>query len=89
MAFGGQMHDRVGLMRVEHAVKRFAVADIDMLETVIRIVRDRRHILETGGIGQRIEVHDLMAVAHGLAYHGGPDKPRPAGDDQFHWPAPS
>jgi hypothetical protein len=34
MAFGGQVHDRVGRVRRQHPVHRRAVADIGVLEGV-------------------------------------------------------
>ena len=84
MAFGGQVHDRVGRMRGKYPVQRGAVANIGLLERVTRRIRDRRHVFQAGRVGQRIQVDDRMTVANGLPDHGRPDKARAAGDKEFH-----
>jgi hypothetical protein len=63
MAFGGEMHDRVGLVLGENPVHRGAVADIGLLEGVAGRVGHLGHVVEAGGIGQRIEVDDVVARA--------------------------
>ncbi len=84
MGFGGQMHDRVGVVRSENPVERVAVADIGMLEGIGRMGRDRGHVVGAGGIGQRVEVHDLVARGDCMAHDGRPDEPGAAGHEKSH-----
>ena len=84
MAFGGQVHHRIGLMLGKNPVQRGAVTDIDMLEGVKRAARNRGHVVETGGIGQRIDIDDRMPARHSQPHHRRADKARTARDQQLH-----
>ena len=84
MAFSGQMHDRVRAVVGQNAVERGPVADVDLFEGVSRRVGHRGHVVETGGIGQRIEVDDLMSARNRKAHHGGPDETSAARDEDLH-----
>ena len=84
MAFGRQMHDRVGLVRRQNAVHLRPVADIGLLKGIERVVRDHRHVIEAGRICQLVEVDHMVPSTHGLPHHGGPDEPGPTGHEEFH-----
>ena len=60
------------------------VADVGLLKGVIGAVRHRRDIVETGGIGQRVEVDDLMPARDGQPHDGRSDKTGTAGDEDLH-----
>ena len=84
MRFRRQMHHRVGGMGGKNPVQRRAVADVGLFERIARAVRNRGHIVQTGGIGQRIKVDHRMARPHRLPHHGRPDEPGPARHKDFH-----
>ncbi len=86
MAFGGQMHHRIGLMRRKCRIQRRTVADIGMDKGIVRALRRLGHIVQTGRIGQRIEVDHLMPARNRQTHHGRSDKTGPAGDEQLHAP---
>ncbi len=84
MAFCGEVHDRIGSMRLQHPVERGAVADVDLFERISGRVRHVRHVVEAGGIGQRVEVDHIVPARNGQPDHRGPDEPGAAGDEQLH-----
>ena len=86
MAFGSQMHDRVGLVLRQDSVQRRAVADIGLFKSVKRAIRDRGHVFKAGSIGQRIQIDDLMPARHGQPHHGRADEPCPTRYQQLHNP---
>jgi hypothetical protein len=83
VALGGQMHHRVGLVFRENRFQLGPVADVDVLEGVARLIRHGRHVLEVGRVGQRVQVHHLVAIGDGAAHHGGADEPGAAGDQDL------
>ena len=84
MAFGGQMHDRVGPVPVKDRIHRRAVADIGLLERIAGGVRDLGHIGQRSGIGQLVEVDDRMPGPDRAADHGRSDEARAACDEKLH-----
>ena len=84
MGFCGQMHDRVGLVRLERCRHRVRVADISLYKGVIGAFGSFCHVIETGGIGQFVDVDDAVPALNRQTHHRRPDEPGPAGDDQFH-----
>ena len=89
MAFGGQMHDRIGAMVSQDAVHRGAVANISLFKGIKRAVRHGGQIIEAGGIGQLVDVHDMMPARHRQPHHGRADEPRPTCHEQLHDTPPS
>ena len=88
MGFRGQMQDRVGHVLRQDPVERRAVADVGVLEGVERVVRDGGHVVETGRVGQRVEIDDRVAVGHRAAHDGRADEPGAAGHEEFHGISP-
>ena len=84
MAFGRQMHHRIRSMLGKDPVEGGAVADVGLLEGIVGALCHACHIVETGGIGERIEIHHAIALGDGAAYHGGADETRSSGDQKFH-----
>ncbi len=76
MAFGGQMHHGIGVVQGKDAVQRRAVADVGLFKAVQVRSRDRGHIVQTGGIGQGVEVHHLMPARHGQPHDRRADEAR-------------
>ena len=84
MGFRREMHDGIRRMGGKEPVHRGAIPDISLYKGIIGRIRHLGHIIETGRIGQRVEVDDLMPGTHRLPHHGRADEPGPAGDDQLH-----
>ena len=84
MALGGQVHDRIRRVRGEDPVEARAVADIGLFEGVKRALGGPGHVVETGGIGQRIEIDDRVPVRHRAPHHRRADEARAARDEDFH-----
>ena len=83
MAFGGQMDHLVGRERLERLVDRAPVANVDLGEAVVRRVVDRRQGLQVSGVGERVEVEHLGALADQAPAHRRADEPRAAGHKHF------
>lgn len=77
MAFGRQMHHRIWAMLRENAVKRGAVTDIGLFEGIAGGIRHAFDIGQVRGIGQRIQIDDLVPGADRLAHHRRADEPCP------------
>ncbi|CAM4327506.1 hypothetical protein PARU111607_14030 [Palleronia rufa] len=84
MAFGGQMQDRVGAVTGQDRADAGRVADVGLLERVSRRIVHRGQVGEARGIGQLVQVHDLMAPRHGQPHHRRADEARAARHQQFH-----
>src|SRR5579859_7765297 len=84
MALSGKMHNRVRLMFSEDLANRDVVADISLLEGVVRACGDAFHILEVGGVGEFVQVDRLVPVGNGAADHGRSDEAGPTGDQDLH-----
>lgn len=55
MALCGRVHHRIGFMLGKYRIQRRAVADVGLLEGICGAFGHRGHIVEAGGIGQRID----------------------------------
>ncbi|CAM3626011.1 hypothetical protein PANO111632_22115 [Paracoccus nototheniae] len=84
MAFGGQMHHRIGAVGGKDAVQRRTVADIGLLKRIAVGLRRIGHVCQIGGIGQCVEVHDLVPARDGQPDHGRADETRAAGNQDLH-----
>jgi hypothetical protein len=84
MAFGGEVHHGIGSVFREDAVERGAVADVGLFKGVAGAVRDLRHVGEVRSVGQRVEVHDLVALPDRVADDRRADEAGAAGDEEFH-----
>src|SRR6056297_969068 len=88
VAFGGKVQDRVRPMLGKYPVHGSGVANIRMLKRIAWMVRNTGHVGKAGGIGQRIEIDDLMPPRDGQPHDRGPDKTRPAGHQKLHGASP-
>jgi hypothetical protein len=88
VAFGREVHHRVGPVRREDPLERLPVADVGMLEGVERRARDLRQIVEAGGVGEGVEVDDRMAAADREPHNGRADEAGAAGHQELHVPWP-
>jgi hypothetical protein len=68
----------------EHPVHRCAVADIGVLEGVTGAVRHACHVVETGRIGQRVDIHHLVAPCDRQPHNRRADEPRAARHQKLH-----
>ena len=83
MALRREMHDDVGLVALERVAHGAGVADVDFREGVTRMRGDRGEVVEIAGVGQGIEVHDLVVrVGDQVAHHRGSDEAGAAGDEE-------
>ena len=60
MAFGGEMHHGIGLEFLEHLAHGRRIRDVRLDEAVFWIAVRRRDRGQIGGVGQLIDVEDLM-----------------------------
>ena len=84
MGLGGQMHHHIRLMGSKDPVKRVAVANISLFESVERAVGDGCDVVQTGRIGQRIDVDDVMTPGNGKPYHSRSDETGAACNEDLH-----
>ena len=61
MAFSCQMHDHVDVVPAQQIVDDRGVADIGVHEAVIGMVLDLAERFEIAGIGQLVDIDDVMA----------------------------
>ena len=80
MGFSGQMHHHIGLMLRKCRVQHGAVADVHMGEMIKRAVRHRRQVFQASRIGQRIDIHHLMAPTDGQPHNRRANKTGPPCD---------
>ena len=84
VAFGGEMHHRVGRVPLEDVVHRRAVADVGADEAVARAARNRLERAEIGGVGQLVDVDDrAVGLPHEIAADRRADEPRAPRDDDL------
>ncbi len=86
MAFGGKMDQsrRAGSWR-EYRSTAVAVADIGTLEAIARVAGDRVERGEAGGVGELVEVDDLVSeLADEIAADRRTDEAGAAGDQDPH-----
>ena len=85
MAFGGQVHDGIGLVLGKDAVEFCAVANIDLLKRVARAGAALGQRGQVARVGQLIDIDDAVArVANDVAHQGGANKAGTAGNQEFH-----
>ena len=82
MAFGGQVHDRVGLNVTHRVMNGRFVAKVGVDELVVRVMFDVRQRLGLGGVGQGVEVDDSVAEVHGGSDEVVADEAAAAGDEE-------
>ena len=61
MALGRQMHDRVRLLETQDVRYRRAVANVDLIERVVRAFLDRFQGCEVSRIRQAVDIDDADA----------------------------
>ena len=76
MALGGQMHHRIRRVQRKDLIQCGAVADVGLLKRIARALGDTGDIVQTGRIGQRVQIDHLMARRNRLAHHRRADKAR-------------
>src|SRR5262245_14482424 len=81
MRLGCQMKDIRNGMALENIEKGRFVAEVDFLERVFGMLLDRSEILEMAGVGQAIEIHELLnfRAVDEVLNEVRPDKSRAAG----------
>ena len=84
VGFCGQMHDGVGFVAVDRGLNGERIADVGLREGVVRRERHGGHVVQTGRVGQRVEVNNLVPAFDGKAHDGRSNKSGPAGDEKFH-----
>jgi hypothetical protein len=63
MGFGRQMHYRIGLVLTEYTIQCLAVTDVDVLESISRILIDRLQGLQVARISELVDVDDRVSGA--------------------------
>ena len=90
MAFGGQVDDAVHVVFLHELHDAVEVADVRLDEGVVRAVLDVLQVGQVAGVGQFVEVDDVIVriFVHEQAHHVAADEPGAAGDDdvtlEFH-----
>ena len=85
VALGGEMHDDVGLVILEDAAERAGIADVGVFEAVARVVGDTGQIVEVAGVGQLVEVQDLViGVGDEVAHDSRADEACASRHDEAH-----
>jgi hypothetical protein len=80
VAFGGQVHDHVGLVAVDDRDHPVLVGDVGLLEAVAPAVGYRVQGIEVARVGQLVDdQHLVRSVADQLAHDGRTDEAGPAG----------
>ncbi len=78
MAFGGQVHDGIGLVLGKDTVQLGAVANIDLLKRVARAGAALGQRGQVARVGQLIDIDDAVArVANDVAHQDGANKAAP------------
>ena len=87
MGFGGEIDDRLHPAG-DNPVHELAVPDVPQDEFVIFRRREVGQVFEVAGVGQLVQVDDLILAPVFRAKQAtdeiGPDKSGPAGDEDFH-----
>ena len=84
MAFRGKVHHRIGAVGGENPVQRRAVTDVGLFERIkVRFCRIG-HVVQTGRVGQRIDVDHFMPARNRQPHHSRADKARAPGYQKFH-----
>ncbi|MNP12715.1 hypothetical protein D3C76_1049640 [compost metagenome] len=89
MGFGGQVHDRMGLEARQCGTDRLAFGDIGLEELVARVAGCRCQGFEVAGVGQFVEVENLMlGVVQQMANERRANEAGSAGDQESHVSCP-
>src|ERR1051325_1654774 len=85
MRFGSKMDHRVKIMFSKKRQDKITIRDITPYVSVIAFCLDIAEVLQVTGIGELIQVHDVMVrvLVHEQAHHMGTDKARTPGDQYF------
>ena len=84
MAFRCEVKDRIWFVPLEYLVQGGAVTDIGLLEGVTRGIRHLRDIGEVRGIGEGVEIDDIMARTDSVAHHSRADEACTSGYENLH-----
>ena len=87
MAFGRQVHDRIGLKALERLIDGLGVADVGVQETIVRPPLQLGQRGGGGGVGERVQIKNLKALTDEAAHHRRADEARTARDEDAHQPA--
>ena len=69
MRFSGQMHHSIRFEFSKCRIQGLRIANIDLSEAVIFRRFDGGDVFKARGIGQLVNVQDVMACSHRLTYH--------------------
>ena len=82
VGLGGEVHHRSRAECGEDLVQGRSVADIDLVKAVARRVGDRGKRFEIAGLGELVEVRDVVRRAlYQVPNHGRADEASPAGNE--------
>jgi len=68
VAFGGEVHHRIGLVLGQKRGHQRSIADVAMHEHVVRVALQRRQRMQVAGVGQGVEVDDPDAAGYGFEH---------------------
>jgi len=84
VALGGEVHDHVGAVLGEHRVHRGRFGDVRPHERVALVLLDVGQVLEVAGVGQCVDVDDLVVAAEQQhAHEVRADEAGTAGDEDL------
>lgn len=87
MGFGGEMHDGIGLVLGKDVAHGFGIAEVALLKLVARVAVDGGEGLEVTGVGELVEVDELMrGRLQQVVDEVGADKASSASNENFHSP---
>ena len=80
MGFGREMDHRFGTRARENLAQRAAVPDVRSFEGVVRSPRRIAERFDMSGVGEHVDVHDVLSRSHHPPHHARPDEACSAGD---------
>ena len=80
MRFRRQMHDRVGLLVGEDAAHLPAVANVGLIEAIVRRTFHRAQRLEAARVSELVDVDDVVAARHEVPHDSAADESGAARD---------
>ena len=84
MGLGGQVHDPIGPEIGESLAHGSCVADVGLKELVVRISLEIRQRARVSGVGELVDVEDLVTLGDKEVDKIGADESGPAGGKDFH-----
>jgi hypothetical protein len=88
MAFRGEMHHGIRVMKFKHLAHRIGVGNISPHQLMARVVRRLLQRILRSGVGHLVDVHhDMASEPHEMPHHGGTDEPAASGQQDLHQPA--